>query len=222
MNGASAQGRRASAIAAKSAGEPRGNGHAGKHGRVIGRRWRANRSATGKAAVIASASETGNNQHRHKQIPKRGSSLKIFFDHCCDRPGCYEGFVAAAPVTTASDSVRARAGGPWNAFGSANGVGARRRGAGGGFRRPPPMADNPDILIGKAHPAYIRPASERNEAHVLRWADENLLDLKTSGNRRTLRPLSSACAGSRARHGEIARTLRTVIAGGGVPPPGPL
>ncbi len=34
----------------------------------------------------------------------------------------------------ANDSVRARAGGPWNACGSANGVGARLRGAGGGFR----------------------------------------------------------------------------------------
>jgi hypothetical protein len=78
--------------------------------------------------------------------------------------------VAIAPAATrdsrnsrdrlANDSVRAPAGGPWNASGNANAAGARPRGDGCGFQ-PGSFVDNPDILIGNPRPAYIRSASER-------------------------------------------------------------
>jgi hypothetical protein len=78
--------------------------------------------------------------------------------------------VAIAPAATrdsrnsrdrrANDSVRARAGEPWNASGNANAGGARPRGHGCGFQAES-FADNPGILIGNARPAYIRSASER-------------------------------------------------------------
>ena len=49
------------------------------------------------AGATGSASGTGNRPRKRQLRRWRGSSLngppKFFFDHSCDRPGCYEGFV---------------------------------------------------------------------------------------------------------------------------------
>jgi hypothetical protein len=87
-------GRPASAIAARAAGRRRGSGHGGRHSNDTGRRRLANRNGTGKAGAIASASKAGNHQRQRCLATPRGSSLpNLFFDHSCDRPGCYERFV---------------------------------------------------------------------------------------------------------------------------------
>ncbi len=60
----------------------------------IGLRLRPARIGKSKAAAIGIASEPGNHRKKTSFQRPRGSSLEnIFFDACCDRPGCYEGFV---------------------------------------------------------------------------------------------------------------------------------
>jgi len=92
VNGVFARSRRASATAVRNAGGRREPGGVGRHTSVIGLRRREEKAAKVRAGVIASASETDNNPRRRRQFQTRGSSLRIFFDHCCDRPGCYQGF----------------------------------------------------------------------------------------------------------------------------------
>ena len=57
---------------------------------------------------------------------------------------------------------------------------------------------------------------------MLRWAERRSASSEAGGDRRTLRALSLAPAGSGTRHGAVARAVWAVIAGGGVPAPGPL
>jgi hypothetical protein len=76
-----------------------------------------------------------------------------------------------------NDSVRGPAGGPWNASGNVNVGGGRPRDRGCKFQ-PACCADNPEILIGTTAPAYIRLRAKGSHP-VLRWANQNLLELKT-------------------------------------------
>lgn len=49
-----------------------------------------------KPALPGTRQKSGNHQSRKQLTTLRGSSLpNILFDHSCDRPGCYEGFVRA-------------------------------------------------------------------------------------------------------------------------------
>ncbi len=68
-------------------------GRSGRPGRSTGPRRRANRSGTSKAGATGSASKSENHQRKRQFRRPRGSSLRSFFDGCCDRPGCYECFV---------------------------------------------------------------------------------------------------------------------------------
>jgi predicted nucleic acid-binding Zn ribbon protein len=60
-------------------------------------RYRATRAANGNATTKASATGSASGTENHQQAKPfrtpRGSSLRSFFDACCDRPGCYAGFV---------------------------------------------------------------------------------------------------------------------------------
>ena len=47
----------------------------------------------GKASVTGSASKSENHQRKRRFRRPRGSSVRTFFDGCCDRPGCYECFL---------------------------------------------------------------------------------------------------------------------------------
>lgn len=84
----------ASDIAANAAGNWHAGGQNGRPGGPTARRRRANGSGGGKAGATGNASKT-EKHHRKKLFRRpRGSSLESFFDGCCcDRPGCYEGFV---------------------------------------------------------------------------------------------------------------------------------
>jgi hypothetical protein len=85
--------RRASAIAARTAGRRRGSGRVGRPSSDTGRRLPARRNATSKAGVTGSARKPGKHQIQRQLSRPRGSSLRnIYFEHACDRPGCYEGF----------------------------------------------------------------------------------------------------------------------------------
>ncbi len=71
----------------------RGNGRAGRPRENTGRRGPASSNGTVKAGATGSASKAGNPQNQKQFTRARGSSLQnIFFDHSCDRPGCYERF----------------------------------------------------------------------------------------------------------------------------------
>ena len=100
-------------------------------------RWKAQQSYRATAA----GKEKRNEQSRRyrERVRKRqaatrksrsgsreGNHSKIFFDYCCDRPGCYEGFDARSGDRPSSASVRARAGAPWNASGNGSGAGGAR------------------------------------------------------------------------------------------------
>lgn len=90
---ASRRGRPDSATAAINAANKRGSGPGGRRNNDTGRPSQANRTGTAKAAATASESATVNHPSQYRIASRRGSSLtKIFFDHCCDRPGCYERF----------------------------------------------------------------------------------------------------------------------------------
>ena len=84
---------RDSAIAAASVGKRRGSGRSGRPGGSTGPRRRASRSGTDKASATGSASKSENRLRKRWFQKPRGSSLRNFFDGCCDRPGCYECFV---------------------------------------------------------------------------------------------------------------------------------
>ena len=84
---------RDSTIAAASVGKRRGSGRSGKPGGSTGPRRLANESGTGKASATGSASKSANRLRKRRFQKPRGSSLRNFFDGCCDRPGCYECFV---------------------------------------------------------------------------------------------------------------------------------
>jgi len=92
-SGAFAPSMHASAIAARSVGRRRGPGRGGRPGGFTGPRRRASRSGTGKASVTGSASKSENHPRKRRFRKPRGSSLRSFFDACCDRPGCYECFL---------------------------------------------------------------------------------------------------------------------------------
>ena len=87
------QGMRASDIAATGAARRRGSGRRGGGGRNGGHRQRANGSGTGKAGATGSGGRVENHLRKQWFRKARGSSLRNFFDGCCGRPGCYEGFV---------------------------------------------------------------------------------------------------------------------------------
>jgi hypothetical protein len=92
-SGASTPNTRGSAIAAMRAGRRRGCGRSGRPGRLTARRRRASGRGTGKAVDTGSASKSENHLRKRPFRRPRGSSLEIFFDDCCDRPGCYECFL---------------------------------------------------------------------------------------------------------------------------------
>ena len=84
---------RDSTIAAAIVGKRRGSGRSGKPGGSTGPRRLAKESGTGKASATGSASKSENRLRKKRFQKPRGSSLRTFFDGCCDRPGCYECFV---------------------------------------------------------------------------------------------------------------------------------
>jgi hypothetical protein len=84
---------RGSGIAAMTAARRRAHGRSGRPGRSTGSKRRANRSGVSKAGATGSASKTENHQKKRPFRRPRGSSLRSFFDHACNRPGCYECFV---------------------------------------------------------------------------------------------------------------------------------
>jgi hypothetical protein len=93
VSSASRHGRHDSATAASDAANKRGSGPDGKRSNDTGRPNQASRTGTAKAGATGSESATVNHPHQNQLASWRGSSLtKIFFDHCCDRPGCYERF----------------------------------------------------------------------------------------------------------------------------------
>jgi len=84
---------RGSGIAAIAAARRSVNGRSGRPSRSTEARRRANRNGTSKAGATGSASKTENHQRKRWFRRPRGSSLRSFFDGCCNRPGCYECFV---------------------------------------------------------------------------------------------------------------------------------
>lgn len=83
-----------SVIAAADAERARDDGRGGRPRKNTGRHRRPEESERGKAGATGSASKIEKYNRRKWFKRPRGSSLrKTFFDGCCDRPGCYEGFV---------------------------------------------------------------------------------------------------------------------------------
>lgn len=83
----------ASDIVAQPARRKHGNGRRERPGGLGGPRQPANRSGTGKASATGNGGKPANHRRKKRFRSRRGSSLRIFFDACCDRPGCYECFV---------------------------------------------------------------------------------------------------------------------------------
>jgi len=81
------------AIAVLNAGRRRGLGLAGRLSSATGPQRLARRSGGHRAGAIGSGCASGKNRSSRQPRPPRGSSLRIFFQTSCDRPGCYEGFL---------------------------------------------------------------------------------------------------------------------------------
>jgi hypothetical protein len=79
----------------------------------------------------------------------------------------------ASHARPCSDSVHTNANAPWNGFGSGNGIGGEPD------NKPAPAdLNSPDILIHGSHSIYIQPVPAKDGTRVLRWAEENLLELQ--------------------------------------------
>src|SRR5262245_44144908 len=137
----------------------------------------------------------------------------------------FSGIVATGPAANrdsfhvgdrrTSASVPTHVGGPCNGFGSANGVGGERRNR-AGTSEPVLAGDKPEVLKRKMGRRTFNMSREGSDADAALGQREHAA-AQTRRNRGTLRPLSAACAGGRARNGEIPGAVRAVIARGGVP-----
>src|SRR6266536_3451033 len=83
----------------------------------------------------------------------------------------------------------------------------------------PPV--NRDILIGAGHWLTFNLSREEGDTSAALGRQQSA-GSEVGGDRRTLRMLSLARAGSGTRHGAVAGALWAVVASGGVPAPGPL
>jgi hypothetical protein len=138
-----------------------------------------------------------------------GNHSEVFSTAPATGPAATKGSTGSGARPT-SASVRTHAGAPWKESRNGSGAGATPCNVSGGSEQDR-RADEPYVLIRNHSTAYIRPVERKDDSRVALGQRESAAT-QARGNRRALRALSPAPAGSRTGHGEIAGALRAVIA----------
>jgi len=207
-------GERASAIAVNDAGQPRASGRAGKLSKIPRHDGREKKTEWTKLPLPRTRQKPRQPRGRCRSRAREGNHSEFFSTTAAAVPAamkvCSPAAIAAAAIC--SHQCRRAIERVWerNALAATQTANACRM-----------ILRSSDILIHRRDSIYIQPVPTRTGRKCCAGRRESA-GTETRRDRRILRPLSTARAGSGTRHGALAGTLRAVIARGRVQASRPL